>query len=73
MVTVGDPLTGAGAILGTLHYMAPEQIEGREVDTRTDIFAFGLVLYELITGKRAFDGASSASIMAAILKDPARR
>jgi len=65
-------LTGEGAILGTLQYMAPEQIEGREADARSDIFAFGLVLYELITGKRAFTGASRASLIASILKDQPR-
>ena len=51
-----DPATGAGTIVGTLHYMSPEQIEAQEADARSDIFSFGLVFYELITGKRAFDG-----------------
>ena len=54
-------LTGAHTVVGTPQYMAPEQIEGREVDARTDIFAFGCVLYELLTGKRAFDGKSASS------------
>ena len=60
-------LTGAHTVVGTPQYMAPEQIEAREVDARTDIFAFGCVLYELITGQRAFDGKTSSSVMAAVL------
>ena len=60
-------LTGAHTVVGTPQYMAPEQIEAREVDARTDIFAFGCVLYELLTGQRAFDGKTSSSIMAAVL------
>ena len=60
-------LTGAHTVVGTPQYMAPEQIEGRDVDARTDIFAFGCVLYELLTGHRAFDGQSSSSVMAAVL------
>ena len=60
-------LTGEHTVVGTPQYMAPEQIEGREVDARTDIFAFGCVLYELLTGQRAFDGKTSSSIMAAVL------
>ncbi len=63
------PLTGAGQILGTLAYMSPEQIEGKPADARSDIFSFGLVLYELLTGRRAFQAASQAGLMAAILKD----
>jgi serine/threonine protein kinase/Tol biopolymer transport system component len=78
--TAGDPdamiearsLTAEGSILGTLHYMAPEQIEGRDADTRSDLFGFGVVLYELITGKRPFDGLSQASIIASILKEEPR-
>ena len=66
--TVTEGLTGAGTILGTLHYMSPEQVEGKEADARSDIFSFGLVLYEMITGKRAFDGDSAASVMAGILE-----
>jgi Tol biopolymer transport system component len=66
--TEDHPLTGEGAILGTLQYMAPEQVEGRETDARTDIFALGVLLYEMTTGRRAFSGASQASVVAAILR-----
>jgi serine/threonine protein kinase/Tol biopolymer transport system component len=66
--TASDPLTAQGSIVGTLQYMAPEQLEGKEVDARTDIFAFGAVLYEMATGKRAFEGKSQASLIAAILE-----
>ncbi len=69
--TAEDTLSAQGTILGTLQYMAPEQLEGKEVDARTDIFAFGAVLYEMVTGKRAFEGKSQASVIAAILeRDP---
>ena len=65
-------LTGEGSILGTLQYMAPEQLEGEEADSRTDIFAFGAVVYEMVTGKKTFAGKSQASLIAAILeRDPA--
>jgi eukaryotic-like serine/threonine-protein kinase len=61
-----------GTVLGTLQYMAPEQIEGQEADARTDLFAFGAVLYEMVTGRRAFEGKSQASLMASILeREPA--
>jgi serine/threonine protein kinase len=60
-------LTGAHVVVGTPQYMAPEQIEGKEVDARSDIFAFGCVLYELLTGHRAFEGKSASSIMASVL------
>jgi len=62
-----SPLTAEGAIVGTLQYMAPEQLEGRETDARTDIFALGTVLYEMATGQKAFKGTSQASLIAAIL------
>ena len=64
-----EPLTGSGTILGTLQYMAPEQLEGKEADARTDIFAFGALVYEMATGKKAFEGKSQASLIGAILKD----
>jgi Tol biopolymer transport system component len=67
--TVTSPLTGAGSIVGTFQYMAPEQLEGREADARSDIFAFGAVMHEMVTGKRAFTGATQASVIASILKD----
>ena len=63
-----DSITEEGAILGTLRYMAPEQVEGKAADARTDIFAFGVVVYEMATGKKAFDGKSQASVMAKILQ-----
>src|SRR5205814_8080282 len=53
-------LTVEGAILGTLGYMAPEQLEGKDTDARTDVFAFGVVLFEMLTGTRAFSGGSQA-------------
>jgi eukaryotic-like serine/threonine-protein kinase len=66
-----SPLTGRGTILGTLLYMSPEQLQGGAVDARSDIFSFGAVLYEMLTGTRAFEGTSQASIIAAILeRDP---
>jgi len=66
------PLTQEGTILGTFQYMAPEQLEGQEADARTDIFAFGAMLYEMATGKRAFEGKTKTSLIAAIVKDQPR-
>jgi Tol biopolymer transport system component/tRNA A-37 threonylcarbamoyl transferase component Bud32 len=62
-------LTTQGTLLGTLHYMAPEQLEGREIDTRADIFAFGAVLYEMVTGVKAFEAETPARVLSAILRD----
>ena len=71
MATADRPLTEAGTVLGTFQYMAPEQLEGKEADARTDIFALGAVLYEMATGRKAFSGKSQASLIAAILSaDP---
>jgi Tol biopolymer transport system component/predicted Ser/Thr protein kinase len=72
LATVKGGETAEGTILGTLQYMAPEQVEARPVDARTDIFAFGAVVYEMATGKKAFEGRSQASLIAKILEtDPA--
>jgi eukaryotic-like serine/threonine-protein kinase len=65
--TMQPNLTAQGTILGTLQYMAPEQLEGKEADERTDIFAFGAVLYELLTGTKAFSGTSHASLISSIM------
>ena len=66
-----SPLTTAGTIIGTIQYMSPEQIEGKEADARSDIFAFGAVLYEMTVGKRPFEGKSQLSLASSILeKDP---
>ncbi|HUJ22100.1 MAG TPA: protein kinase [Bryobacteraceae bacterium] len=64
---IAAPLTAEGAILGTLEYMAPEQLEVKEADARTDIFALGAVIYEMATGRRAFEGKSQASLISAIM------
>ena len=70
-VSAGAPLTERGTILGTFQYMSPEQLEGRDADARSDIFAFGCVLYEMATGRKAFSGKSQASLIASILEhDP---
>ena len=66
--TLAMPLTGEGMILGTVPYMSPEQLQSGEADARSDIFALGCVLYEMLTGKRAFTGKSQVSLMAAILE-----
>jgi Tol biopolymer transport system component/predicted Ser/Thr protein kinase len=63
------PLTERGTVLGTFQYMAPEQLEGGEADSRSDIFAFGAVLYEMATGRKAFSGKSQASLIGSILRD----
>src|SRR5262245_1180271 len=69
--TDDDRQTAKGTILGTLQYMAPEQLEGAEASSRTDIFAFGAVLYEMVTGRPAFEGKSQASLIASIMtSDP---
>ena len=65
--TQNKPLTDAGTILGTVQYMAPEQLEGKDVDARADVFAFGAILYEMLTGRKAFEGGSQASLISAIL------
>src|ERR1700681_3920248 len=67
--TTPPNLTAQGTILGTFQYMAPEQIESQEADARSDIFAFGVVLYEMVTGKKAFTGKTHASLISSILKD----
>jgi serine/threonine protein kinase len=66
-------LTAEGSILGTLLYMSPEQVEGQQADARSDIFSFGVVLYELISGKRPFSGKSQASVIASILREQPQR
>ncbi len=70
--TIAQALTAEGSLLGTFQYMSPEQLEGREADARSDIWALGCVLYEMVTGRRAFEGRSQASLIAAILeREPA--
>jgi Tol biopolymer transport system component/predicted Ser/Thr protein kinase len=73
--TLTMALTGKNEIVGTLYYMSPEQLQsqatGQEIDARSDIFSFGLVLYEMLTGKRAFQGSSPATVIAAIMERPA--
>ena len=73
--TLTMALTGKNEIVGTLYYMSPEQLQaqatGQEIDGRSDIFSFGLVLYEMLTGKRAFDGSSPATVIAGIMERPA--
>src|SRR5215510_13168937 len=67
--TQAAPVTQAGTVLGTFQYMAPEQLEGKEADPRTDIFALGAVLYEMATGRKAFEGKSQASVISAIMTE----
>ena len=62
-----QPLTARGTILGTFQYMSPEQLEGKEADARSDIFSFGAMLYEMITGRKGFEGSSQASLIAAMM------
>ena len=69
--TMTEPITRAGAVLGTLYYMSPEQVEGRETDERSDIFSFGAVFYEMITGQRPFTGDTQAAVLASVLKEQA--
>ncbi len=71
-ITHSTPLTGEGTIVGTLQYMSPEQLEGKESDARSDLFSFGVVLYEMITGKKPFAGNSQASLIASIMKEEPR-
>jgi len=72
-MTMAAPITAQGSILGTFQYMAPEQLEGQEADARSDIWALGCTLYEMVTGRPAFAGKTQASLIGAILKDePAR-
>src|SRR5512137_545058 len=71
-VTQDSPVTEQGTIVGTFQYMSPEQVEGKELDGRSDIFSLGAVLYEMLTGRRAFEGKSQLSVASAILeKEPA--
>src|SRR5262249_38718663 len=66
---IASPRTEAGTVMGTAAYMSPEQAEGTDVDTRSDIFSFGSVLYEMATGRPAFQGASLVSTLSAVLRD----
>jgi eukaryotic-like serine/threonine-protein kinase len=66
--TITTAITQEGSIVGTLQYMAPEQLQGAEIDSRVDLFSFGCVLYEMLSGKRPFEGQSAASVIAAILE-----
>jgi len=70
--TVAQPLTAEGSIVGTFQYMSPEQLEGKEADARSDIWALGCVLYEMSTGTRAFDGKSQASLISSIMSSHPR-
>ncbi len=66
--TLGQALTGAGVVLGTAAYMSPEQARGRPVDRRADIWAFGVILYEMLAGKRLFEGDTASDVLAAVLR-----
>lgn len=68
--TTSSPISNAGQVLGTVPYMAPEQVRGETIDARTDLFAFGILLYELVTGRRPFTGTTPADVSSAILRDP---
>ena len=70
--TMTRPLTAEGSIVGTFHYMAPEQLEGAEPDPRTDVWSLGVTLYEMATGKHAFEGRTQASLISSIMKDDLR-
>jgi dienelactone hydrolase len=69
LATVNQPITAAGAIVGTFQYMAPEQLEGREADERSDLFALGCVLYEMATGRRPFRGHDTLTLLGSMLRD----
>jgi Tol biopolymer transport system component/predicted Ser/Thr protein kinase len=70
-LTAAAPLTAEGTILGTFQYMSPEQLEGKETDARSDIFSFGAMLYEMVTGRKSFEGSSHASLIVAVMStDP---
>src|SRR5208283_854235 len=71
LTSAASPLTQKGSIVGTFQYIAPEVLQGAEADARSDLFSFGCVLYEMITGRRAFEGKSQLSVFTSILeKDP---
>ncbi len=70
--TMAPAMTVEGALMGTVNYMSPEQAEGRKLDARSDVFSFGCVLYEMLTGRRAFQGDSTVAILSAVLRDDVR-
>src|SRR5579864_2209061 len=71
MASMASPVTAAGTVVGTVQYMSPEQIQGKDADARSDIFAFGAMFYEMLAGKRAFEGKTQLSVASVILeKDP---